>query len=62
MEVVVVFPLVPIHGPAPSMMDEEIAEGFLHIPLQANLHSLLCGIRCMLLLPHTDKANGTPYL
>ena len=49
-EVVVVFPLVPIHGLAPSM-DEEIAEGFLHTPLQKNPYSRQYGIRCMLLLP-----------
>lgn len=62
MEAVAVLPLVPIREPAPSMMDEEIAEGFLHIQLQEDLHSLLCGIRCMLLLLQMDKANGTLYL
>lgn len=62
MEAVVVLPLVPIRGPVPSMMDEEIAEGFLHIQLREDLHSLLCGIRCMLLLPQMDKANGTLFL
>lgn len=59
MEAVVVLPLVPIREQAPSMMDEEIAEDFLHIRLEEDLHSLLCGIRCMLLLPQMDKANGT---
>lgn len=59
MGAVVVLPLVPIREQAPSMMDEEIAEGFLHIRLEEDLHSLLCGIRCMLLLPQMDKANGT---
>jgi hypothetical protein len=58
MEAVVVLPLVQILGQAQSMMVEEIAEGFLHIRLE-DLHSLLCGIRCMLLLPQMDKANGT---
>ena len=62
MEAVVVLPLVPIREPAQSMMDEEIAEGFLHIRRPEDLHSLLCGIRCMLLLPQMDKANGTLYL
>jgi len=59
MEAVVVLPLVPIREQALSMMDEEIAEGFLHIRLEEDLHSLLCGIRCMLPLPQMDKANGT---
>lgn len=56
----VTLPLVPIHEPAPSTMDEEIAEGFLPIRRpQEDLHSLLCGIRCMLLrLIQMDKANG----
>jgi hypothetical protein len=61
MEAAAVLPLVPIREPA-SMMDEEIAEGFRHIRLQEDLHSLLCGIRCMLLLPQMDQGNGTLYL
>ena len=61
MEAVVVI-RVPIREPALSMMDEEIAEGFHHIPLQEDLRNLLCGIRCMLLLTQMDKANGTLLL
>jgi uncharacterized protein with ACT and thioredoxin-like domain len=62
MEAVAVLPLVPIRELASSMMGEEIAEGFLHIRLEEDLHSLLCGIRCMLLLPQMDQANGILYL